>query len=135
MQSAAKKHFKPEFLNRFDEIIVFRELNKIHLRTIIDIELHKIQTRLDERNITLDYSDEVKDYLIEQGYKPEYGARPLRRAVERHIEDELAELILRSELKPNSIVEIRLDANKLSSSSKKKKNLNPNPGSVDIPSA
>ena len=113
MQSAAKKHFKPEFLNRFDEIIVFRELNKIHLRTIIDIELHKIQTRLDERNITLDYSDEVKDYLIEQGYKPEYGARPLRRAVERHIEDELAELILRSELKPNSIVEIRLDANKL----------------------
>lgn len=113
MQSAAKKHFKPEFLNRFDEIIVFRELNKIHLRTIIDIELHKIQERLDERNIALDYTDEVKDYLIEQGYKPEYGARPLRRAVERHIEDELAELILRSQLQPNSIVEIRLDANKL----------------------
>lgn len=113
MQTAAKKHFKPEFLNRFDEIIVFRELNKIHLRTIIDIELHKIQERLDQRNIHLDYSDEVKDFLIEQGYKPEYGARPLRRAVERHIEDELAEDILRGKLTSNCNVDIRLDANKL----------------------
>lgn len=113
MQDAAKKHFKPEFLNRLDEIIVFRELTKSHLRTIVDIEINKISQRLKEKDMELIYDDGVKDFLIEKGYKPEYGARPLRRAVERHIEDYLAEEILRSHLKAGMSVKVTLDSNKL----------------------
>jgi ATP-dependent Clp protease ATP-binding subunit ClpC len=113
MQDSAKKHFKPEFLNRLDEIIVFRELTKIHLREIVDIEIRKIGNRLKVKGMELIYNDDVKDFLIEKGYKPEYGARPLRRAVERHIEDYLAEEILRSNLKSGMSAKATMDGNKL----------------------
>lgn len=121
LQEAAKKSFKPEFLNRLDEIIVFRELNKVHLRNIIDLEISKIVTRLKARDIDLTYDDDVKDFLIEKGYKPEYGARPLRRAVERNFEDYLAEEILRGNLKSNMNVKVTLDGNKLLFFIKKKR--------------
>ena len=113
LQAAAKKHFKPEFLNRVDEVIVFRELTKLHLRAIVDLEISKIAERLKNKEIILSYDNEVKDFLIEKGYKPEYGARPLRRAVERHIEDHLAEEILRGNLKSGKDVKVTLDSNKL----------------------
>jgi ATP-dependent Clp protease ATP-binding subunit ClpC len=98
LQSAARKHFKPEFLNRLDEIIVFRELVKQDLQEIIDLEVKKIATRLENRDCTISYDQEVKDYLIDKGFSPEYGARPLRRAVERHLEDPLAEEILKGKI-------------------------------------
>ncbi|EDM27475.1 probable endopeptidase ATP-binding chain clpC [Lentisphaera araneosa HTCC2155] len=98
LQSAARKHFKPEFLNRLDEIIVFRELVKHDLQEIIDLEVKKIATRLENRDCTISYDQEVKDYLIDKGFSPEYGARPLRRAVERHLEDPLAEEILKGKI-------------------------------------
>jgi len=113
LQAAAKKHFKPEFLNRVDEVIVFRELTKLHLRAIVDLEVSKIANRLKDKQIILTYDNDVKDFLIEKGYKPEYGARPLRRAVERHIEDHLAEEILRGHLKSGKDVKVTLDSNKL----------------------
>ena len=113
LQDAAKKHFKPEFLNRVDEVIVFRELTKDHLRAIVDLEISKISKRLEQKDIKLQYDDNVKDYLIEKGYKPEYGARPLRRAVERYVEDHLAEEILRGNLKAGKEVKVTLDTNKL----------------------
>ncbi|MCM8532185.1 MAG: ATP-dependent Clp protease ATP-binding subunit, partial [Lentisphaeraceae bacterium] len=113
LQDAAKKHFKPEFLNRLDEVIVFRELGKAHLRNIVDLEISKIVSRLNEREMGLEYDDEVRDFLIEKGYKPEYGARPLRRAVERHIEDYLAEEILRSNFKAGMNAKVTADGNKL----------------------
>ncbi|MCM8541226.1 MAG: ATP-dependent Clp protease ATP-binding subunit [Lentisphaeraceae bacterium] len=113
LQEAAKKHFKPEFLNRVDEVIVFRALAASHLRAIIDLEISKITDRLKGKEILLTYDNDVKDFLIEKGYKPEYGARPLRRAVERHLEDHLAEEILRGNLKSGKSVKVTLDSNKL----------------------
>ena len=128
LQSAARKHFKPEFLNRLDEIIVFRELVKQDLQEIIDLEVKKIAQRLENRECTIEYNQEVKDYLIDKGFSPEYGARPLRRAVERHLEDPLAEEILKGKItnmqhitvkkgKENLLFSIR----KIRKSAKKKK--------------
>ena len=95
LEEAAKKSFRPEFLNRVDEVIVFRQLDKNDLRKIIDIEIGKVMERLKRHQITLKYGKEVRDFLIELDEKPEFGARPLRRTVERHLEDPLAEEILR----------------------------------------
>ena len=95
----AKRVFKPEFLNRINSIIVFHQLLRPHLRRIVDIEIKGITGRLAERNMPLEISDGAKDFLIEQGYDEKFGARPLRRAVEQHLEDPLAEALLRGDLK------------------------------------
>ncbi len=89
-----ERNFRPEFLNRVDDIIVFRALNKDDLKHIIDIELSKVSKRLKEKSLTLVMTDEAKEFLIEKGTSLEYGARPLRRAIEHHLEDPLAELLL-----------------------------------------
>lgn len=91
-----KKTFKPEFLNRVDDIIVFRMLNKEELKQIVDIELKVVLERLKGQEMQLTVSDAAKDFLIEKGYDPKFGARPIRRAVERYIEDPLAEELLKS---------------------------------------
>ena len=120
LQHAARKHFKPEFLNRLDEIIVFRELTRQHLHGIVDLEIQKICERLENRQVTLEYSDEVKDHIIEKGFTPEYGARPLRRAVERHIEDPLAEDILRGIINKEQNIKATMSGDKLHFSVRKK---------------
>jgi len=109
----AKKNFKPEFVNRVDEIIVFRRLEMKDLKKIVDIELAEVIERAGGHDIKLDVDQEVVDFLIETGYKPEYGARPLRRAVERHIEDPLAEEILRGKVKPGHTVKMTMDGPKI----------------------
>src|SRR5437868_6741597 len=86
--------FRPEFLNRVDDIIVFRRLSKPDMRNIIDIELAKVIKRLKEKNLALMLTEEAKELLIEKGYSPEFGARPLRRAIEHLVEDPLAEKLL-----------------------------------------
>ncbi len=91
----AKKAFKPEFLNRVDDIIVFRKLEHEDLLKIINIELAALESRLGTRDLELRLEDPVKDFLIQKGYEPEYGARPLRRAIERYLEDPLAEEVLK----------------------------------------
>jgi ATP-dependent Clp protease ATP-binding subunit ClpC len=90
-----ERHFRPEFLNRLDEVIVFSNLGRAELRKIVDIELGHVEKRLADQGLAVTITDEVRDYLIDIGYNPEFGARPLRRAVEQHIEDVLAEEILR----------------------------------------
>ncbi|HZN57922.1 MAG TPA: ATP-dependent Clp protease ATP-binding subunit, partial [Planctomycetota bacterium] len=90
-----EKHFRPEFLNRLDETIVFQSLSREDLSKIIDIEIHHVQERLEGMGLTLSLSEEARDYLIIKGYNPEFGARPLRRAIEQYIEDPLAEEMLR----------------------------------------
>ena len=90
-----ERHFRPEFLNRLDEIIVFETLGRDELREIVDIELKHVQNRLEEKGLQVTITNEVRDYLIDVGYNPDFGARPLRRAVEQHVEDALAEEILR----------------------------------------
>lgn len=97
----AKRSFKPEFLNRLDDVIVFRSLNRESLITILTLETDKVLTRLKSKNIDLVLSDKAKDFLVEKGYDPDYGARPMRRAVERYLEDPLAEEILKGSLLDN----------------------------------
>ncbi len=113
LEEAARKKFRPEFINRVDDIIVFRQLDKSDLRQIIDIEINKVLMRLRRHHIELTYSDEVQDFLIEAGYKPEYGARPLRRMVEKYLEDPLAEEILRRHIADNSVVTVDVGNDKL----------------------
>src|ERR1039458_278874 len=91
----AKKTFRPEFLNRLDDIIVFRSLTKADLIEILGLKLTKVMGRLKARNIVLQLDEKAKDHLVNKGYAPLYGARPMRRAVERSLEDPLAEEILR----------------------------------------
>lgn len=89
-----KQYFRPEFLNRLDEIIVFRQLSKDEVKEIADIMLSDVFKRLQEQGITLEVTERFKDRLVEEGYNPSYGARPLRRAIMRLLEDSLAEEIL-----------------------------------------
>ncbi|MDP0489788.1 MAG: ATP-dependent Clp protease ATP-binding subunit [Verrucomicrobiota bacterium JB023] len=119
----AKKHFRPEFLNRLDDMVVFNLLEKAALSRIVDLEISKLLKRLEEREISLTLSAEARDYLIEKGYDSDYGARPMRRAVERYLEDPLAEAILRGEVKNgDEVVATREDdAKELSFESKEGK--------------
>jgi ATP-dependent Clp protease ATP-binding subunit ClpC len=104
MMSEAKRVFKPEFLNRLDDIIVFHSLTRDDLTKIVDIEVAKVLTRLKPREITFRLTPEATAFLIEKGYDPAYGARPLRRAVERFLEDPMAEEILRGTIKNGDFV-------------------------------
>ena len=102
----AKEAFKPEFLNRLDEKIVFHVLDRENLIKIVDLEIDNVVRRLAAKNIHLTLDKKAKEFLIEQGYDPNYGARPMRRAVERHIEDPLAEHLLRGDVKAGQTVKI-----------------------------
>ncbi|WP_437621868.1 ATP-dependent chaperone ClpB [Sorangium sp. So ce1151] len=101
-----RKHFRPEFLNRLDDLIVFRRLAREQMERIVDIQLDLLRKRLDRRGLLFTISSEAKGYLIEQGWDPQYGARPLKRAIQRSIEDELAKRILGGELKQGDTVQI-----------------------------
>ncbi|WP_448378485.1 ATP-dependent Clp protease ATP-binding subunit [Fervidobacterium sp.] len=108
-----KKVFKPEFINRVDEIIVFHKLTKEHIEQIIEILLRDIRARLSERHITLVLSPEAKDFLVSVGYDAVYGARPLKRAIQKYIEDPLSEELLRGEVEDNDEVYVVRDGDKL----------------------
>jgi ATP-dependent Clp protease ATP-binding subunit ClpC len=103
-----KKHFKPEFLNRVDETIVFPQLNQKELEQIVDLFIKKLGTRLEERDMTIEVTEAAKLQLIKIGYDPALGARPLRRAVQREIEDKLSEKIMRGELSNASHIVVDL---------------------------
>ncbi|MDZ8023415.1 MAG: ATP-dependent Clp protease ATP-binding subunit [Nostoc sp. SerVER01] len=106
-----KQYFRPEFLNRLDEIIVFRQLSKPEVTQIAEIMLKEVFGRLTEKGITLEVSDRFKDRLIQEGYSPSYGARPLRRAIMRLLEDSLAEEILSGRIKDGDIALVDVDEN------------------------
>ena len=117
----SKKVFKPEFLNRLDDQIVFHMLEKKDLVKIVDLEISKVVDRLKSREITVKIDNKAKDYLINDGYDPEYGARPMRRSVEKHLEDPLAEHLLRGDVKDGDHVVVTIDKkeNKLKFKAKK----------------
>jgi ATP-dependent Clp protease ATP-binding subunit ClpC len=102
------REFKPEFLNRVDDIIVFRHLTRENLKSIIDIELSKVRERLTEKGIALTLSDEAKEFLIEKGSDLDYGARPLRRAIEQFVEDPLSEELLRGNFEGKNAVTVNV---------------------------
>jgi ATP-dependent Clp protease ATP-binding subunit ClpC len=109
----AKRIFRPEFLNRLDDAIVFRSLTKPELVEILELEVAKVIQRLRGRQLHLSLDDSAKDFLLTQGYDPVYGARPMRRAVERHLEDPLAEEILKGSLHPNDPILVTVQEGKL----------------------
>jgi ATP-dependent Clp protease ATP-binding subunit ClpC len=109
----AKKTFKPEFINRLDDIIVFHQLSKPDLMKIVDLEVEKVLERVKAKEVHIVLEDSAKEFLIEKGYDPMYGARPMRRAVERYLEDPLAEEILRSNVKAGDAVHVSAETDKL----------------------
>jgi ATP-dependent Clp protease ATP-binding subunit ClpC len=94
-----RRAFSPEFLNRIDEIVVFHALEKEHLFSILDILLRELNARLFERGVQLEIDEEVKQWLIKEGYEPQYGARPMRRTIQRAIGDPLSEELIRGRFK------------------------------------
>jgi len=104
-----KEIFRPEFLNRIDEIVIFEQLNKEQLLEIVDLMLNETSTILKDKNITMDISKEAKEFILEKGTDFKYGARPLRRAIQRYIEDEISELILKSILNDGQKITITFD--------------------------
>jgi ATP-dependent Clp protease ATP-binding subunit ClpB len=101
-----RDHFRPEFLNRVDEIVVFKPLTQEQLGAIVDIQLQRLQKRLDERKITLVAGDSARKLLIERGWDPVYGARPLKRAIQRMVQDPLAMTLLEGKFSDGDVIEV-----------------------------
>jgi ATP-dependent Clp protease ATP-binding subunit ClpB len=115
---ALRHHFRPEFLNRVDEITVFHALTREDLKQIVDIQLGRLRKRLSERRIELELSDAARTFLAETGYAPEYGARPLKRAIQRELETPLSRKILAGEVKDNSTVLVGVENDHLTFTTK-----------------
>lgn len=113
MMEVLKSFFRPEFINRLDEIIIFHNLKKEHIRSIVDIQLKRLQDRLADRHITLKLDDKAKDWLAENGYDEAFGARPLKRLIQQEVENPLAIKLLDGEIKDNSSVTISANKNGL----------------------
>jgi ATP-dependent Clp protease ATP-binding subunit ClpB len=101
-----RAHFRPEFLNRVDEIILFHRLKREHMGRIVDIQMEHLQKLLDERKITIALDAKARDWLADKGYDPAYGARPLKRVIQKSVQDPLAELILSGRIKDGEKVKI-----------------------------
>jgi len=97
VMDAMRSSFRPEFLNRIDEIIIFHSLNKAELREIVKLQVQRLEKRLSDRKMSLKLSDSALDFLAEVGFDPVFGARPLKRAIQRELETQIAKAILRSE--------------------------------------
>jgi ATP-dependent Clp protease ATP-binding subunit ClpC len=108
----AKRVFKPEFMNRLDDLIVFHNLTKADMGQIVHLEVEKVKTRLKYKDVEIALTSAATDFLIEKGYDPQFGARPLRRAVEKYLQDPLAEEILRGNFKPNETIEVTVGDDK-----------------------
>ncbi len=108
VMAEVKKAFRPEFLNRLDEIIVFHELTEAQLRSIVDLMVRDLQKRLAERKLGIELTDKAKSWLAKEGYDPLFGARPLRRVIERHVENPLSTRVLRGEFKEGDTVKVDL---------------------------
>ncbi len=112
IQTALKETFKPEFLNRVDEVVIFSELTKEELRQIIDLMLNEVIDEGINKKITINVSDKIKDFILEKGYDPKYGARPLRRTIQKYVEDEISESYLKGLIKEGSTVNIDIEDEK-----------------------
>jgi len=108
----AKRVFKPEFMNRLDDVIVFRNLTKGDMGQIVHIEVEKVKSRLKYKDVEIILTQAANEFLIEKGYDPNFGARPLRRAVEKYLQDPLAEEILRGNIKPSETIEVTVGDDK-----------------------
>jgi ATP-dependent Clp protease ATP-binding subunit ClpC len=110
IENALKKAFAPEFLNRIDDVTVFNALEKEDINKIIDIELEHLITRIKGLGYELNLSEKAKDYIADKGFDKEYGARPLKRAIQKYVEDALAEEIINSKLSQGDTINMDLDS-------------------------
>ncbi|MFH1292126.1 MAG: ATP-dependent chaperone ClpB [bacterium] len=108
-----QEHFKPEFLNRIDEITIFHSLNQQQIAKIVDLQIERVQTRLEEKKIYLELDDTAKKYLAKKGYDPDYGARPLKRVIQNELMDELAMMIIENKIKPGEKIKVSAKKDKL----------------------
>ena len=113
LMDEAKRTFKPEFINRIDDIIVFRSLTKEDLERIVELEVKDVESRLKEQNIKIELTKEAKDFLIEKGFDKSFGARPLKRTIQRFLEDPLAEEIIRGTYRKGGKVKVTAKADHL----------------------
>ena len=109
IQKALKKAFAPEFLNRVDDVVMFNQLSKEHIQQIIDLELNELYKRVESLNYKLKISSAVKEFLAEKGYDPQFGARPLKRAIQKYLEDEMAEIIIKASISEGDTISVGLD--------------------------
>jgi ATP-dependent Clp protease ATP-binding subunit ClpC len=109
IQKALKKAFAPEFLNRIDDVVTFNQLDKNHIHQIIDIELKDLYDRVASLNYKLKISAAAKDFLSEKGYDPQFGARPLKRAIQKYLEDEMAEIIIKASVAEGDTISVGMD--------------------------
>lgn len=112
IENALKKAFAPEFLNRIDDIVIFNNLEKVHIAKIIDLELSKLYGRLDKLGYTVELTDEAKDFIADKGWDKDFGARPLKRAIQKYIEDLLAEMLVNKEFEEGETVLLKLNEEK-----------------------
>jgi ATP-dependent Clp protease ATP-binding subunit ClpC len=112
IEESLRAFFSPEFLNRIDSTIVFKQLQKENMHKIIEIQLSNLLSRLEDKHITLELSEEAKDLIVDQGFDQKYGARPLKRVLQRLIEDKLAEEMLKETIGENSNVIVSVNDNK-----------------------
>jgi ATP-dependent Clp protease ATP-binding subunit ClpC len=110
--SELKKTFNPEFLNRIDEAVVFHPLDKEHLYAIIDLLIEETNKQIVEQEIAIELNDKIKQWLVEKYYNPAYGARPMRRAIQKEIEDPLSELLIKGKFKEATRIRVRLEDDK-----------------------
>jgi ATP-dependent Clp protease ATP-binding subunit ClpC len=113
LEKEVEKFFRPEFLNRLDDVIMFRPLTKKDLQSIIHLELKGVETRIERKGVKIQLTPAALDHLIDEGYNPDFGARPLRRAIERLVEDPLSEGLLRGQFKGCKEIVVRLKENAL----------------------
>ena len=113
VMNAVSEHFRPEFINRIDELVVFHALEKDQIRGIADIQLNRLRQRLAERDMRLSVDDTAFDQLIDAGFDPLYGARPLKRAIQQRIENGLAQKILGGEFQPGDTILVKAEAGEL----------------------
>ncbi len=113
VMEALRFHFRPEFLNRLDDIIIFHALTREDIKKIVDIQIGRLNRRLEESKFTLRLSPEARDLLADDGFDPAYGARPLKRAIQRLIENPLASEILSGKFGPDDEIEAQVEGDKL----------------------
>jgi ATP-dependent Clp protease ATP-binding subunit ClpB len=113
MNEVLRAHFRPEFLNRIDETLVFNPLTRDNIRRIVDIQLNRVQSRLARRELKFEMTTAAREWLAEVGFDPQYGARPLKRALQKYVEDELARRVISGELAPGDTIAIDVSENHL----------------------
>jgi ATP-dependent Clp protease ATP-binding subunit ClpB len=106
VMTTVQQHFRPEFLNRVDEILVFHRLKREHMASIVDIQIKRLQKLLDERQITIELDDAAREWLAREGYDPAYGARPLKRVIQKNVQDPLSELVIAGKIKDGDAVHV-----------------------------